>query len=242
MSSQGSDIVEQLPKSPEEVLLEALRARDAHDHARITALCDPESVRERFEGYCRVSRPKTIEWFATQMPDVAPDELKVKYERWLEAHGSAEPMNQFRGLGVSSHDELVALGPQEFLTRDMARDDHQWDLIRRLRARGRPVPPELFRAPPGLEYEVLGGVHEPPDLVHLLYRIVFRRGQADEFQGPVVRASLRRQSDGAWRILAEHHFLEPYGPATVSYIGPEFADLYDESEWQPRAPRTPPQA
>jgi len=241
MSEPASDHVEHSPESPEDVLLEALRARDAHDHARITALCDPESVRERFEGYCHVSRPRTIEWFAERMPESSPDELKAHYERWLKAHGAAEPMNQFRGLGVSSHAELVALGPQEFLTRDMARNDDQWDLIRRLRARGRPVPPQLFRPPPGIEYEVLGGVHEPPDLVHLLYRIVFRRGQADEFRGPVVRASLRRQSDGAWRLLAEHHFLEPYGPATVSIIDPEFVDLYDESDWHPRATSTPPQ-
>lgn len=148
-----------LPNSPGDVLLAALRARDEHDHARITALCDPESVRAHFERYCDANQPRTREWFA-------------------------------------KHSGLA----QEYFTRAMARSDERWDLVRRLRKHGRAVPPELLGTPPGMEYVVLGGVHETPDLVHVLCRTVARRGQPDELRGSIVRTAVRRQPDGEWRL------------------------------------------
>ena len=208
-------------------MLAAIRARDEHDHARVTALADPDSVRERFEVYCELSQPRTLEWFAKHT-SIAPEHLNESYQRFLKANGSPEMFIQFRGLGVSSHTELVALGPREYLTRSMTRDDHQLDFIRRLRKHGRPVPPELLGTPPGLEYVVLGGVHETPDLVHLLYRFVLHRNRPDEYRGPITRTALRRQTDGAWRLVVENHFLETSGPETVTIIDEEYADLFTE--------------
>jgi hypothetical protein len=228
MSTPVSQAADQLPDTPEEVLLAALRARDEHDHARVTALTDPESVRERFERYCDVSQPRTFEWFA-QRTQIAPELLQESYDRWLKAHGSVEQTAQFRGLGVSTHAELVALGPQEYLTRSMTQDDHQLDFVRRLRKHGRAVPPELLGTPPGLEYVVLGGVHETPDLVHLLYRFVIHRGRPDESRGPVARTALRRQTDGVWRLVVEdHHFLDTDWPMRVTIVDEEYADLFTE--------------
>jgi hypothetical protein len=214
--------------SPEDVLLAALRALDAHDYVRITALTDPTSAREHFEGYCAVSQPMTLERYAQRM-GVPPERAAQSYDLWLKTHGSIEQRGQFRGLDVSSHAELVALGPQEYLTRSMMAQDDALDLVRRLRKHGRPVPPELLTTPSGLEYVVLGGVHETPELVHLLYRYVFHRGRADEHRGPVTRIALRRQPDGAWRLVIEgHNFLETTWPQRVSYIDAEYADLFDE--------------
>jgi hypothetical protein len=218
-----------LPNSPEEVLLAALRARDEHDHARVTALTDPESVREWFERYCHVSRPKTREWFAEHM-QAAPEIVDASYDLHLKTHGTVEQMRQFRGLGVSSYAELVALGPQEFFTRRMLREDHTWDLVLRLRKRGRPVPPTLLGTAPGLEYVLLGGVHESPDLVHLLVRYLMYRGQPQEHRGPVSRVALRRQTDGAWRLVVEnHHFLDIDWPERVTIIDEQYADLFAEA-------------
>lgn len=216
------------PESPEEVLLAALRARDAHDHAAVTALTDPDAVRERFERYCEISQPRTREWFARHMT-AAPEHVDEAFDRYLKAHGTLEQMGQFRGLGVSSHAELVALGPQEFLTLSMLRDDHTWDFIRRLRKHGRAVPPELLGTPPGTEYVVLGGVYETPDFVHLLVRFIMHRGQANELRGPVTRVALRRQTDGAWRLVVEdHHFLDTDFPMRVTIIDEQYADLFEE--------------
>jgi len=214
--------------SPESVLLAALRALDEHDHARVTALTDPESLRKHFEGYCDVSQPMTLERFANQRA-MAPEEAAEMYDRWLKNGGSLYPVYQFRGLGVSSHAELVALGPEEFFTRSMQRDDDVWDLIRRLRAHGRAVPPELLTTPSGLECVVLGGVHESPDLVHLLFRYVSHRGQTDEYRGAVTRVALRRQASGAWRIVVEgYHLFDTVWPQRVSYIDEQYVDLYEE--------------
>jgi hypothetical protein len=217
-----------LTDSPEEVLLAALRALDEHDHARITALTDPESLREHFEGFCDVSQPMTLERFAKQRGMAAQDATEM-YERWRENGGSLYPSHQFRGLGVSSHSELVALGPEEYFTRSMQRADDVWDLIQRLRKHGRAVPPELLGTPSGLEYVVLGGIHETPDLVHLLFRYVSHRGQPNEFQGSVTRVALRRQTTGAWRIVVEgYHLIDTIWPQRVSYIDERYVDLYDE--------------
>jgi hypothetical protein len=228
MPERLSDAAEPLPEYPEEVLLAALRARDEHDHARVTMLCDPESVRERFERICEIFQPVTIEQFA-QRTGIAADRLEVSYERWVKGRAPSQ-LSQLRGLGVSAHAELVALGQQEVLTRWMMRDDHQLELVRRLRAHGRLVPPGLLATPPGIEYVVLGGVHEAPSLVHLLWRYVAHRGRPEEFRGPVRRTALARQPDGAWRLLAEDdHFLDSAdGFATVMISDEAYADLFTE--------------
>ena len=80
MSNAVAQSTELLPDSPEDVLLAALRARDEHDHARVTALADPDSVRERFEVYCDVSQPRTLEWFAKHT-SIAPEHLNESYQR-----------------------------------------------------------------------------------------------------------------------------------------------------------------
>lgn len=228
MSALSVDSPEALPISPEEVLLAALRALDAHDHARVTALTDTASVRERFEGYCEVSQPRTFEWFAKHVT-IPPEQLNESYERFVQSGGAGERMNQFRGLGVSSHAELIALGPEEYFTRSMAAEDHTWNLAQRLRKHGRVVPPELLATLPGMEYEVLGGVHETPDLVHLLFRYVMHRGKAEEHRGPVTRVAVRRQPDGTWRLLAEgSHFLDTAWPQRVMIVDEKYADLFDE--------------
>jgi hypothetical protein len=161
---------------------------------------------------------------------VVREDLDESYDRWLkESNGSVEPTGQFRGLGVSSHAELVALGPEEYFTRSMARSDERWDLVRRLRKHGRAVPPEMLGTPPGVEYVVLGGVHETPALVHLLYRSVCHRVQPDEVRGPTVRTALRRQGSGVWQLLVEdQRFLDTNWPMRVTYIDEEYADLFDE--------------
>ena len=218
-----------LPDSSEGVLLAALRARDEHDHARVVALCDPESVRAHFERYCALNQPRTREWFA-QHSGLAPENLDESYDRWLKKqNGSVEPMGALVGLGVSTHAGLVALGPQEYFTRSMARSDERWDLVRRLRKHGRAVPPELLGTPPGMGYVVLGGVHETPDLVHVLCRTVARRGQPDELRGSIVRTAVRRQPDGAWRLVVEdQRFLDTYWPEQVTIIDEIHAELFDE--------------
>jgi hypothetical protein len=218
-----------LPDSPEDVLLTALRARDEHDHARVATLCDPDSVRERFEGICRIFLPVTREQFG-QRSGIPADRLQEVYAAWSKSK-TASQLSQLRRLGVSTYDELVALGPQEVLTRWMIRDDRMLDLVRRLRERGRPVPAELLAAPRGMEYEVLGGVHETPSLVHLLWRYVAHGGQPEEFRGSVRRTALRRQPDGAWRLLADDDYLldAADGFSTVMIYDEAYADLFEET-------------
>jgi hypothetical protein len=225
--------------SPEEVLLAALSARDAHDHERVTALTDPESIRERFENFCDAHRPMTLERFAKQTA-IAPEHLSESYDRWMKAGGD-NTTSGLRELGVATHAELVALGPQQFFTRWSAGHDHGADIVRRLRSRGREVPPALLGTPPGVEYAVIGAVHEAPDLVHVLYRVVWQRGQSTESRGPLVHESLRRQSNGAWRLLAGYPpFLESYGPQVVTILPEEYVDLYTEEELRGGGPQESP--
>jgi hypothetical protein len=217
-----------LPTSPEDVLLAALRALDEHDHARITALTDPESLRRHFEGYCQVSQPMTLERFAKQRA-MEPEGATEMYDRWLQSGGKLYPEQQFRGLGVSSHAELVALGPEEYFTRSMAAEDPAADLARQLRERGRAVPSELLAPMAGVEYVVLGGVHETLDLIHVLFKAVFHRGVPGEFHGSVTRVALRRQADGEWRLVVEgYHFIDAVWPQRAVYIDESYADLFDE--------------
>jgi hypothetical protein len=225
--------------SPERVGLAALRARDALDLARVAALADPASMARRFEWACEANAPMTLARFGRLMPHVPPEELRQKFERHMASAARNETSIANTALGVRTYDELRALTPEEFLARPMMRWDHRYDLVTRLRARGRTVPPALLGTPPGVEYHVLGVVDEEPDLAHVLYRTIWRGDGAAEQRGPVVRDTARRQPDETWRLVVDDHFLESSGPAVVSILDEEFMDLYSPEDFQGGGSRTP---
>ena len=225
-------------QSPELVVLAALRARDALDFAQVAELADPESLARRFEWECEANAPLTLERFARRMPDVPPEEVKERFERYMTHARRSENYIANSFVGVRTYEELCALTPQEYLARSMMRHDHRYDLVTRLRARGRAVPAALLGTPPGVEYLVLGVVHEEPDLAHVWYRTIWRGEEGEEQRGPVVRDTVRRQPDAAWRLVVDTHFLESYGPMVASIIDEEFMDLYSPEEMQGTGPRS----
>jgi len=224
-------------ESPERVVLAALRARDALDFARVAELADPDSIARRFEWACESNAPMTLERFAHQMPQSSPEELEEKFERYMAHAGRRDDYISNALVGVRTYDELRALTPQQYLQRSMMRSDHRYDLIARLRARGRAVPAALLGTPPGVEYRVLGIVHEEPELAHVLYRTIWRGDGAAEQRGPVVRDTVRRQPDATWSLVVDDHFLDSHGPEVVTIIDEEFMDLYSPEEIERPGPQ-----
>jgi hypothetical protein len=227
-SQSTSNMPHAAPATPEEAVLAALCALDAMQHARAVSLADSDSLGDLFRGHCEAVRPRTLEWFAEHHPHVSPGELPAEFERFRRV--AADPMRGVTEMfpGVRTHAEFEALDPRDYLLRYLERFDTRVDLVRRLRARGRPVPPELLSAPPYKAYLALGNVPESPDLAHVLYRVVVRRDDAPELRGEVEVVSTRRQLDGTWRLLVPSvHFLRPRG-AVVEYIPEQYSDLYEE--------------
>ena len=216
------------PTSPEAAVLAALHAMDAMQHARTVALVDADSLGDLFKRQCEAVRPHTLERFAEDHPELAPEQRPAAFEQFRRVVG--DPMVGVADMfpGVRTHADFAALDPAYYLLRYLERHDMRVDLVQRLRARGRSVPAELLCAPPHKGYDVLGSVVEEPDLAHVLYRVVSRPHDAPEYRGQVEIVSTRRQADDTWRLLAvDLHFLEPRG-GSVGYIPEEYADLYEE--------------
>ncbi len=205
----------------------ALRARDEWRYDDVVALIDPASCDERFQRFCEMSRPMPLERFAEHYPDLVGDRLTDSFRRWQEhmAHQDANIPSSVPG--ITTYAELIALDAADFLARWLANDDSRAPLVQQLRARERVVPAYLLGVPDGKEYVVIGSVLEADDLAHVLYREVFAGGDEAPTRGPVEYEALRRQSDGAWRLLADHHrFLQNRG-GSVTILDEEFADLWD---------------
>lgn len=224
-------------ESPERVVLAALWARDAHDFARVAELADPDSLARRFEGMCEANTPMTLERLARRLPEVSAAELETKFQRYMANAARRDDCISNVAVGVRTYEELCALTPQQYLQRAMMRWDHRYDLIARLRARGRAVPAELLGTPPGVEYRVLGIVHEEPELAHVLYRTIWRGDGGAEHRGPVVRDTVRCQPNATWRLVVDDHFLESRGPEIAMIIEEEFMDLYSPEEFQGPGPQ-----
>lgn len=216
------------PATPEDAVLALLSARDAMQYERVVSLVDMDSLLERFRRHCAAMRPYTLERFAEDHPEMTPEELPTQFEHFRRV--AADPMTGVADLfpGVRTHAEFEALDPRYYLRRNLERFDMRVDLVRRLRARGRPVPPELMSASPHKGYDVLGSVSEEPDLTHVLYREVWRPDNASESKSGVEIMSTRRQADGTWRLLADDPYFLQHRGSFVSYIPDEYADLYEE--------------
>jgi hypothetical protein len=226
---------ESLPTSPEDVLLAALRARDAMQFERIPPLCDRECVLTLFREGCRAMTPITLDAFAAHHSHLA-DGVEPAYRAFLKQYGDPDTRSARLGIGVTTHAELCALDPADYLARRLAKDDFRTDLLRRLRERGRPIPEGLFGPTPSIRHEVIGSVFEPPDLTHVLYRDVQAREDEPDLRGRVEFGTVRRQDDGTWRLLVEDiDFLSPRG-GTSHIVGEELADLWDDEELGGTAP------
>ena len=216
--------------SPEDVVLAVLRARDTMNYETVVALADRESVVAYHGRMCEVYRQPTFEEFAEERPDLEGEQLVRMFEAKQSRRAESESRIADSVPGVHSLAALEALDPADHLQRILERMDHRTDLIRRMRARGRPVAPELMSESQFHRYVMLGTVPEEPDLAHVLFRDVATI-DGTEYRGQVEIMSTRRQTDGSWRVVVtDIHFLGPRG-GSVSIIDPQFMDLYDENDW-----------
>ena len=219
---------------PEEVVRAALDARDAIRYDEVVALADVASVVALHQGCCDLYRQPSLEQFARDRPDLQGDQLRRVFEATCRHIADSQKYIVNTIPGVHTRDELLAVDPSDFLQRAMEKDDMRCDIIRRLRERGRPVREELLGRPEGVSYEMLGHVPDGPHDVHVLYREVIRANDEPEYRGEPQLVTARRQSDGSWRLVANRiDFLESRG-SRVTYLDPEFAELYEDELRGPR--------
>lgn len=218
--------------SPDDVVLAVLHARDVMQYETLVALADRPSLDALHAGFCHANLPRTLEELSEERPDLEGDALLRVFEA-QQRHREKSMLHLDNFVpGVRSYAELLALDAGDFLLRVLERMDTRTDIIRRLRARGRFVPPELLSASPFRHHLILGSVREAPDMAHVLYREVFQRDGEPEYRGQVELMSTRRQGDGSWRVLVtDWHFLGPRG-GSVEIIDEQFMDLFDESEFR----------
>jgi hypothetical protein len=125
--------------SPEEVVRAALDARDALRYDEVVALADVASVAALHQGLCDHYRVPSFDHFARERPDLQGDQLLRVFEATCRHIADSQKYIVNTIPGVHTRDELLAVEPSEFLRRAMEKEDMRCDLIRRLRARGRPV-------------------------------------------------------------------------------------------------------
>lgn len=186
--------------TPESLLRDALHARDEWRYADVVAMVDPNALRECFSFYCEVTRPRTLESFAAQYPELAGDELARSFARWLQMTPDPEQMIAQQVADVSTHAELIVLTPESFLERHLTACDDRFDIVRRMRKRGWVVPDKLLSTPPGVRYDIIGSVRDGDDYAHVLYRVAGKDPLGVQ-RGEIELESVRRQADGSWRLL-----------------------------------------
>ena len=171
--------------------------------------------------------PPTIDEVAVEYPDVGLDTAKVFAARFAQ-YCDDQKHALVRSLrGVSSFDDVVALGPRDFLSRWLESMDDRYELLRRVRAAGRPVPDWLSHGVPGMRYEVTGEEQVDESTVRVSYREAVDADQGTNYSSELSEL-VRRLPNGEWRLVVRALL---FHPGEVTYeVPPEFADLYlDES-------------
>jgi hypothetical protein len=207
--------------SPETILRLALSRRDHLDYRGVVALCDAASVLSCFRAYVEVVRPVTEGDYRVHYPDAS--EMEVR--EWVATQNARRESQIPRALpDINGYAELVALTPEEFMRRYLEREDPRWEIARRLRQRGRPVPVALSAPQPGVYYEIGPAERVGDTDVRLTYRQLFEGHPEISDEGS---ESMRREDTGEWRLVARRSFLHPGGSVSIR-VPPEFADLFDE--------------
>lgn len=212
---------------PAEVLARALHLRDEWRYDEVAALCDLESAEAFLRRHLEACEPPTIDQVLEEYPDVGLDTAKVFAARFAQFCDD-EKRALVRSLsGVSSFDEVVALGPRDFLSRWLESMDVRYDLLRRGRAAGRPVPDWLSHGPRGIRYEITGEEQVDESTVRVSYRDAVDTDRGTNY-GSERSELVRRLPNGEWCIVVRSLLLHP--GEVAHEVPPEFADLYlDES-------------
>ncbi|MEO5818399.1 MAG: hypothetical protein ABIT20_24220 [Gemmatimonadaceae bacterium] len=208
--------------APEAVLRAALEFRDRLDYAGVVALCDPASVESELRQWCELFAPCTEAGFRRENPDF-PDAQVLDVVAYLNRRSSEQIPRH--APGIMTYAEFLALAPTDYYRRSLERDDTRLEIIRRMRARGRPVPEAALAPPTGFVYEILPAESVSDDEVIVRYRMQFdddRRVEDPELE----HERLHRMHDGTWRLVARRDLLHSRG--SVVNIVDGVADLFDD--------------
>jgi hypothetical protein len=117
------------------------------------------------------------------------------------------------------------LAPTDFVRRWLEGNDPRYEVVRRLRERGKPIPSTLYEIPAGIHFEAHAEDAISDAEVRVAYRVV---GPSNDrpASGPSGVESLRRSAEGAWRLVARAQILQPRG-GSIYLLPPEFAALFD---------------
>lgn len=206
-----------------DVLARALHLRDDWRYDEVAGLCDPESAEAFFRRHLEACEPPTIDEVLEEYPDVGLDTAKVFAARFAQ-YCDDQKHALVRSLrGVSSFDEVVALGPRDFLSRWLESMDARYDLLRRVRAAGRPVPDWMLHGVPGMRYEITGQEKVDESTVRVSYRDAVDSDRGTNY-GSERSEHVRRLPNGEWRLVVRSLLLHP--GEVAHEVPPEFADLY----------------
>lgn len=209
--------------TPAEVLVRALQLRDDWRYDEVAALCDPESAEAFFRRHMEACEPPTIDAVLEEYPDVGLDTARLYAARFAQYCDDQKGALVRSLRGVSSFDEVVALGPRDFLSRWLESTDVRYDLLRRVRAAGRPVPDLLLHGVPGMRYEITGEERVDDTTVRVSYRDAVDTDRGANYGSE--RAELVRQlPNGEWRLVVRSLLLNP--GEVANEVPPEFADLF----------------
>lgn len=209
--------------TPGDVLARALHLRDEWRYDEVAALCDAESAEAFFRRHMEACKPPTIDEVLEEYPDVGLDTAKVFAARFAQFCEDQKRALVRSLRGVSSFDEVVALGPRDFLSRWLESMDVRYDLLRRVRAAGRPVPDWLSHGPRGIRYEIMGEERVDDSTVRVSYRDTVDTDRATNY-GSERSELVRRLPNGEWRLVVRALLLHP--GEVAHEVPPEFADLF----------------
>lgn len=208
--------------APEDVLHAALGHRDRCEFDRVASLCDEATAASFFREYCDAVRPPTKEGYRRAYPHLTEEALAARFPS-DSADPPPDPQIARAVAGIETYDQLVALTPLDFFRRWLEADDPRFDIVRRLRASGREIPPTLLQPAPTLRYERLPSERTGDRSARAFYRLVFDDGVTVR-RGDVQFEDLRLGADAAWRLIVRPTLLQPRG-GSAFVIPPEMARL-----------------
>jgi hypothetical protein len=205
---------EQLPNSPQAVVLAALNARRAGDWRLVASLAEPQSL-ERWRVHwvaCNSGVPSLAE-LARDHPDASQRSLEALISQIFLPRRKSFEANLPRLVGVDTLAALAALPSSEVLARYLDLRDPASCLARLAVVAyaevGKPLPAHLARSAVGpVEDHVLTQVESlGPSRVRVTVRA--RHAEAGSVEQASTTWVLERGAQGEWRILVDEQFLDP---------------------------------
>lgn len=196
-----------------EIAVAAIEASNRGEWSRVADLVDSQDLEQWYSNHIRVPDAPVRQITAREIKRYQPDmhDEVAEYQAEQANKRAEESRSSLRGqfAGVETRAELARLTPADALTRYLQAQDPGWQIEERFKALDPRLAGYPIRGTPKQYRRAIGVVHEEDVTAHVVYKVHWQVESAEEAEGEIQVASLRK-TDMGWRIrlrgeLFEHH-------------------------------------